>query len=176
MVPRLFAPILGLFLWGEYMNIRIEKVDINNNEALDFIALEYLKMFLELSPNMRKVYSGNNKEKLINDYIENYKQEYVRNDSTIYVAFYDEDIVGALQMNGDSDLSCLFVKEEYRNRLIGSKLLERLISECHNLKVIRVDARVQAVPLFEKFSFRKDESAINRTFIPMELEMRKHGR
>lgn len=172
MVPRLFAPILGLFLWEMIkMNIIIKKVDVSNDYVLDFIALEYLKMLLDINQNMRNLYDV----KLTALFVEKYKEFHINDDTIIYAAFDGDDIIGALQFDNNI-LSCFFVKEEYRNNMVGSKLLEKLISECNNIGVIRVDARIDYISLFEKFSFKKIDSTRNKVFIPMELEMKNHGK
>lgn len=158
------------------MNIKIEKVDINNEEVLNFIASEYLKMLLELNENMKRLYNDKSKSYLIHAFIKKYKQEYVKNDSMIYGAYLDDDIVGAAQVDANNYLAGLFVKEEYRNRLIGSRLLERLITDCISFGVIKVDAKIDSISLYERFSFKKVEGVCNKTFIPMELERGHYGK
>lgn len=157
------------------MNIKIEKVDINNTEVLTFLALENLKMFLELRPNIKSIYESGAREILISSFIEEFKKDTLDKVNMIYAAFMDEKIVGAIQINNDGYLSSLFVLEEYRNQKIGSLLLERLIKECNDFDVIRVDANIRAISLYERFNFRKMDT-IKDASIPMELERSQYGK
>ena len=155
------------------MNLRIERVLPSDDIACTFIASEYLKMLIELNPINMSVY---NEERLAKMFIDDYIEKYIDSGSLIYAAYINEEIVGALKLDDGEHLSCLFVKQEYRRQLIGSKLLERLISECKNTKIITVDARIDCISLYERFSFKRTSFDVNRTFIPMELEMKKHGK
>ena len=157
------------------LNIKIEKVGINNEEVLDFLAFENLKMFMELRPEMKKTFDGGFENQLVKMFINNYKNK-IQNDTTIYGAFYNDEIVGVAEFSSNNYLMGFYVKEEYRNQLIGTKLLERLIGEYNNSDVIRVDVRTEAISLFERFSFKRDESAINRIFVPMELRKGCYGK
>ncbi len=153
------------------MNIIIKKVDVSNDDVLDFIALEYLKMLLDINQNMRDLYDI----KSIALFVEKYKEFHIKDDTIIYAAFDGDDIIGALQFDSNN-LSCLFVKEDYHNNKVGSVLLEKLISECNNIGVIKVDARIDYISLFEKYSFKRVSGNRNKVFIPMELEMKQHGK
>lgn len=155
------------------MNLKIKKVLPIDDLACTFIASEYLKMLIELNPVNMSEYK---EERMANIFIKGYIDRYIDSGSKIYAAYIDDEIVGALKFDEEKHISCLFVKEEYRRKLIGTKLLEKLISECNNVGVITVDARIDAISLYEKFSFKITDSASGKEFIPMELEMKKHGK
>ena len=159
------------------MNLRIEKIHPSNDEACVFIATEYLKMFLELNPGAEEFYNnGKIGERLTKNFINDYITEDIASDTIIYIAFIDDEMVGALQFDRDNHLSCLFVKEEYRNRFIGSQLLERLINDFDGFGIIKVDARIEACSLYERFSFKRIPNCGTKHFVPMELEMKKSGK
>ena len=157
------------------MNIRIEKTDNKNIEALTFIALERMKLFLELNPKYREIYEGDFKGILTSIRINDFIEEQIKNDSIIYCAYFDDELIGAIQIRGNY-ISNFYVAEKYRNNLVGTRLLERLMKDCSDLKVIRVEARVTAISLYERFSFCKADGPSNIAFVPMELERGKYGK
>lgn len=152
------------------MNIKIEKCDNDNEKALIFLSKESLKLYLELNPQYKAIYEGELKDLITATFIEKYISLESSKVSAIYTASVDGEIVGAIQLNNDNYLSSLFVSEEYQRNGIGTRLLERLIKECNNLDVIRADARIKAISLYEKFSFHRVAGKENAAFVPMELE------
>ena len=153
------------------MDIRIEKVLPSDDNAVSFIASEYLKMFLEINPELIKYYANNISS--TNTFIADYIDKNIASDTIIYIAYLNEELIGALQFDRDNHLSGLFVKEEFRNNKIGSKLLERLITDCYSNGVITVDARVSTISFYERFSFKKTNGTNNKFFIPMELDTKR---
>lgn len=159
---------------GDYMNVIIKKIDINNKEAIDFMIKESLKLFIETSSHVRKLVEKDNSsflEKIFYDEFMNTLKE----DSIIYCAYIDNKPVGIIQLENNNYLSDLYVKEEYRNNKIGSSLLSKLIEECNNLDVINVDAKVEAISLYEKFSFQQT-GKLNSRSIPMQFERSRYGK
>lgn len=158
------------------MNIRIEKCDNNDELVLTFLAKESLKLYLELNPQFKAFYEGEFKDLAEAAAIKEYLTLELNKVSALYVAFLDDEMVGAIQLNNDGYLSSLFVNEKYQNQGIGTKLLEHLIAECNNFDVIRVDARVTAISLYERFSFHRVIGKENKAFVPMERERGHYGK
>lgn len=156
------------------LNIVIKKVENDNDEVLTFLACEYTKMFLKISPNISEQYQDN---RIIFDFFSNeFKRAQKSKQATIYAVYYNDEIIGAGQLDHDNYLSNLFVKAEYRNKKVGTRLLEQLINSCVNLDVISVDVKLEAVSLFRKFSFKKVSSISKDGFVSMELERGHYGK
>lgn len=156
------------------MNIIIKKVDINNNEAINFMIEESLKLFIEVSPRIRKLMKKDNNDSLKKLFYDEFRDS-LKENNIIYCAYIDSEIVGIINIENNNYLSDLYVKEEYRNMKIGSSLLKKIIEECSNLKVIKVDARIEAISLYERFSFKKT-GEFNGRSVPMELERKNYGK
>lgn len=158
------------------MNIKIEVTDINNNEAIMFLIDESFKLFLEIYPEHLSLYLHD--EKVRNDMEHRYKKTFIENldkNDIIYTAHLDDEIIGCGLIRDNGYLDSLFVKEEYRNQKIGSKLLEKIINECIDFDIITVDARIEAISLYEKFSFQKT-GVSNGIRVPMKLERSYYGK
>ena len=132
-------------------------------------------MLLELNPQLHDLLYGSIKECYDQDMKESvYKK--IKKAVAIYSAIIDNEIIGAGFIDEKGYLNPLFVKEEYQNQGIGTNLLKNLISECKQLNVIKVDARITALSLYERFSFHRSEGKANAAFIPMELERNNYGK
>ena len=158
------------------MNIRIEKTDKTNTLATTFLALEVLKLYLELRCGPRfKAFYEQNKNKFTEAFIRDYTNSLNEN-GIIYVAYIDDVIQGAGYIKENNYLESLFVSEEFRNMGIGSSILERLIDDCIKFGAIRVDANLKAVSLYERFSFEKVQDFNRKDSVSMELKERKNGK
>ena len=132
----------------------IEDVDILNDFFTDIIKYE------------ADMYDENNKNSLI---IKNYFQnKVINNDYIIYVSEEDNKVVGFIsgmflrgnlvKKTDEVKIDVLYVLDSYRNRGIGSKLIETFINDCKNRKVqyVRIDnfvANEDASRLYEKYGF-----------------------
>ena len=132
----------------------IEDVDILNDFFTDIIKYE------------ADMYDENNKNSLI---IKNYFQnKVINNDYIIYVSEEDNKVVGFIsgmflrgnlvKKTDEVKIDVLYVLDSYRNRGIGSKLIETSINNCKNRKVqyVRIDnfvANEDASRLYEKYGF-----------------------
>lgn len=158
------------------MNIIIKKISEDEKlEVVPFLVDEYESLILELNPNIKHFYSGSYGD-CTREMDKRYFVEQMRIKPIIYAAYDEDKIVGAGFINSTGYLDSLFVKEDYRNQTIGSKLLKHLIDECSHLQVIRVEARIDAISLYERFSFHKVDGKRNSAFVPMELERGHHGK
>jgi len=160
------------------MNIRIERTDNKNNEVIEFLSEESLKLFLELNPKYKELYNDvehDYREIIRSYYIIEHKKTF-SDDGNIYVAYNNDNIVGAGYIEKNNYLNSLFVKEEFRNMGIGTKILERLISECSKYGIISVDARIDAISLYKRIGFHQVEGKSNKAYIPMELGEMTNGK
>ncbi len=83
---------------------------------------------------------------------------------TVFVAYENEKPVGCIAITEVQDEVCsigrVFVREEYRNRGVATKLLNK-VEECakkENARILQLDTYerfIPAVHLYEKFGFRK---------------------
>lgn len=159
---------------GDDMDIIIKKVDVNNTEAINFLIGESLKLFIEVSPRARRVMEKDNDGSLKRLFYNEFRDT-LKKDNIIYCAYIDNELVGIINMESNNYLADLYVKKEYRNNKIGSRLLKNLIENCGDFDVIKVDARVEAISLYERFSFQKTGKLSGRS-IPMELERKNYGK
>lgn len=157
------------------MNLRIVKVDVHDTETLNFLIEENEKMLFELNSRYLltcgKEYQSYFKRLLRESFLKEIDER-----SIIYSAYLNDEIVGSVFLEENGYLNSLFVKESNRNQLIGSKLLEKLITDCNHFQIIRVDARITAISLYERFSFHRIEGKSNEAFIPMALERNIHAK
>lgn len=158
------------------MDIKIKRVCEDEKwEVTSFLIDEQYDLLLELNPSNRLLKS---------EYYKNINLEVdkkilikkINSDSVVYAAYEDEDIIGAGFIDETGYLDSLYVKEEYRNKTIGSQLLSHLIEDCDRLKIIKVDARLAAINLYRNFSFHEVDGDKNEAFISMELERSNYGK
>lgn len=99
---------------------------------------------------------------------------YLSCDGEIYVAYLNDEIIGAALRNEDY-LDSLFVKKEYRNQKVGSTLLEKVLNDCKEYQIIRLNANIKAVPLYQRYGFCQNGQIEKNLIVPMVLERKKYG-
>lgn len=99
---------------------------------------------------------------------------YLSCDSEIYVAYLNDEIIGAALRNEDY-LDSLFVKKEYRNQKVGSTLLEKVLNDCKEYQVIRLNANIKAISLYQRYGFCQNGQIEKNLIVPMVLERKKYG-
>ena len=83
------------------------------------------------------------------------------NPFTKYIAFVDKNILGYIEYNDiydTIDIVNVFVKEDYRNKKVGTKLLIFLIESNKDKKNITLEVNSKntiAIRLYEKLGFKK---------------------
>lgn len=158
------------------MNYKIEKTGINNDEVVKFLLKESLSLYLEINPEQIPIYLCDQEiRKNIDSRWQKVFMGGLEKTDIIYTASLDDEIIGCILIKENGYLDSLFVKEEYRNMKIGTTLLTKVIDECLNLNVIRVDARLEAISLYQKFSFKEVGSSNGRS-IPMQFERSHYER
>ena len=93
---------------------------------------------------------------------------YLSCDGEIYVAYLNDEIIGAALRNEDY-LDSLFVKKEYRNQKVGSTLLEKVLNDCKEYQVIRLNANIKAVSLYQRYGFCQNGQIEKNLIVPMVL-------
>ena len=99
---------------------------------------------------------------------------YLSCDGEIYIAYLNDEIIGAALRNEDY-LDSLFVKKEYRNQKVGSTLLEKVLNDCKEYQVIRLNANIKAVSLYQRYGFCQNGQIEKNLIVPMVLERKKYG-
>ena len=99
---------------------------------------------------------------------------YLSCDGEIYVAYLNDEIIGAALRNEDY-LDSLFVKKEYRNQKVGSTLLEKVLNDCKEYQVIRLNANIKAISLYQRYGFCQNGQIEKNLIVPMVLERKKYG-
>ena len=97
--------------------------------------------------------------------IENVEEAYFSDEgqSALWVADHNDDIIGMIGVQKTSDHEAevrrLRVREGYRRRGLGAKLMEQALGFCqhHGYLKVMLDVRIErgpAIKLFEKFGFK----------------------
>lgn len=158
------------------MNIKIEKVkDLNNEEILEFLVQENVKLFLTLHPEYQELYQEKY-QKQIDDKFRKYFQEDFKKNPIVYAAYLEDEIVGCGFIENNGYFNSLFVREEYQNQGIGTQIFKKIMESCHDLDVITFHTRKELIPYFEKFSFHPVEYLSDRNSVKMELERGSYGK
>ncbi len=97
--------------------------------------------------------------------VANLPGKYVAPDGGLFLAFVDEDIAGCIALrkleDGVCEMKRLYVKDEFRGQKIGIKLIEKIITEAHQIgyEKMRLDTfpakMSKAVGLYESYGFRE---------------------
>lgn len=159
---------------GAYVDMKIKRVNKEDSKVIDFLIEESLGLYLQLYPESLSLWNGPYHDELMQDSRKEFI-ETISKDAIIYASYDKNIIIGCGFIDETGYLNSLFVKEEYRNQKIGTKILERLIQASRDFDIIRVDARLEAVSLYERFSFQKTGSK-NKYSVPMQLERSHYGR
>ena len=94
---------------------------------------------------------------------------YLSCDGEIYVAYLNNEIIGAALRNEDY-LDSLFIKKEYRNQKVGSTLLEKVLNDCKEYQVIRLNANIKTISLYQRYGFCQNGQIEKNLIVPMVLE------
>jgi len=158
------------------MNYIIEKTDIADDRVINFLLEESFDLYLEICPEQIPIFVC---DKKFRESIESrWKKVFMgglNETDTIYAAYLNDEIIGCILIKENGYLDSLFVKEEYRNMKIGTTLLSKVINECIDLNIIKVDARLEAISLYQRFSFKEIGTSNGRS-IPMQFERSYYGK
>jgi predicted GNAT family N-acyltransferase len=98
--------------------------------------------------------------------------------SIFYVAKYNNEIIGTLEIKNKDHISLFFVKKEFHGKRIGKKLfdnfLEKLKQDNSEVKIITVNSSFYAEKIYTKFGFIKTDEIQEKNgirYIPMEYKL-----
>lgn len=157
------------------MNLKVELLKEDNmDEALEFLALETMKLQLELNPDLQKIYDSHTKlvEDMFLDEYFSLDKQFIK----IYGAYLDQKLVGVGYIENDNTLDSLYVKDEYRNKKVGTTILNRIIKDLAENQIIRVEAILKSISLYKKLNFKLVNDSLSKGFVTMELERSSYGR
>lgn len=134
-------------------DINYTKIDITEqfneaNNAIEFLTSQNFQLYLK----NKKITNINNYEKYYTIFSNNHKEHILKNGGNIYTAYLHEEVIGALYINNYQYIDSLFVKEEYRNKGIGSSLLTRLLND-YNEQTIKLSSSKDALRFYKKQGF-----------------------
>lgn len=152
-------------------NLEIKRISIINNqeltEAFTFIADESLDCYLKTYMDTTTILADDYIKKEL--FLEIRRDYFLHKNSAIYTAKIEGVLVGAA-LRCNSYLDSLFVKKEYRNQKIGSTLLEKVLNDCKEYQVIRLNANIKAISLYRRYGFCQNGQIGKNLIVPMVLE------
>ena len=152
-------------------NLEIKRIsNINNQElteAFTFIADESLDCYLKTYMDTTTILADDYIKKEL--FLEIRRDYFLHKNSAIYTAKVEGVLVGAA-LRCNSYLDSLFVKKEYRNQKIGSTLLEKVLNDCKEYQVIRLNANIKAISLYQRYGFCQNGQIEKNLIVPMVLE------
>lgn len=152
-------------------NLEIKRISIINNqeltEAFTFIADESLDCYLKTYMDTTTILADDYIKKEL--FLEIRRDYFLHKNSAIYTAKVEGVLVGAA-LRCNSYLDSLFVKKEYRNQKIGSTLLEKVLNDCKEYQVIRLNANIKAISLYQRYGFCQNGQIGKNLIVPMVLE------
>lgn len=152
-------------------NLEIKRISIINNqeltEAFTFIADESLDYYLKTYMDTTTILADDYIKKEL--FLEIRRDYFLHKNSAIYTAKVEGVLVGAA-LRCNSYLDSLFVKKEYRNQKVGSTLLEKVLNDCKEYQVIRLNANIKAISLYQRYGFCQNGQIEKNLIVPMVLE------
>lgn len=152
-------------------NLEIKRISIINNqeltEAFTFIADESLDYYLKTYMDTTTILADDYIKKEF--FLEIRRDYFLHKNSAIYTAKVEGVLVGAA-LRCNSYLDSLFVKKEYRNQKVGSTLLEKVLNDCKEYQVIRLNANIKTISLYQRYGFCQNGQIEKNLIVPMVLE------
>ena len=140
---------------------------------------EYTNMLIENDDSVKEILKVQNYD----DELKNLKEKYGLPNGRLYLAYYDEKLAECIALRKIDDKNCemkrLFVKEEFRGKHIGSKMIEKIIEDAKEIgyKYMLLDTLPflkSAIYLYKEFGFYEIESYNDNPFheaIYMKLDL-----
>ena len=153
-------------------NLLIEKlatVDERISTVINFLSEENFDLFIQTNLKEFDNLEQGKKDKFKELALRQAIGYYLSCDGEIYVAYLNDEIIGAALRNEDY-LDSLFVKKEYRNQKVGSTLLEKVLNDCKEYQVIRLNANIKAISLYQRYGFCQNGQIEKNLIVPMVLE------
>ena len=153
-------------------NLVIEKlapVDERILTVINFLSEENFDLFIQTNLKEFDNLEQEKKDKFKELTLRQAIGYYLSCNGEIYVAYLNDEIIGAALRNEDY-LDSLFVKKEYRNQKVGSTLLEKVLNDCKEYQVIRLNANIKAISLYQRYGFCQNGQIEKNLIVPMVLE------
>lgn len=120
--------------------------------VLDFLISQNFQMYLK----ERNISYIENYEIYYSLFSDNNKDYICNNGGLIYSAYFNNEIVGVIYINDNFYIDSLFVKEKYRKKGIGKKLIKILLHEFRD-KEISITSSKEALEFYRKLNFIEKE-------------------
>ena len=87
---------------------------------------------------------------------ESFRNKFVTNKEQMYGAYIDEVLVGCVSVSINNTISCLFIKEAYHKKGIGTLMYNYVCDLCkkRGTQVIQLNASSYALPFYKKMGFK----------------------
>ena len=148
------------------MNIVLEKKIIPTEDIIYFLGHE---IYITMEKDLGYEHSTVIEEK----FISLFKLTLQKEKGTFYVAKMGKEVVGVGYRQGNY-LDSLFVKEKFQNQGIGTQIFREMLEDCKQYDKVSLNARMDAISLYQKFHFEMKEENENGYTYKMELDRRKN--
>ena len=153
--------------------LKTEEIEIYSNEIYANMINNVFDEFVG------KDYSEEGKKSFKNFVEENSVFERLKNScNKAYVAKYNDEIIGILEIKNNNHISLFFVKKEYHKKGVGKKLFEYFINKIKQENIginkITVNSSICAENIYSRFGFVKINDIQEKNgiiFIPMECNL-----
>lgn len=132
-----------------------------------FLAEQSFNLFWDLrKEEFKNGYSEYVKKYFVDGYIE----EYMEIERTIFYATNNNEIIGAGCIDSENYLTSLYVKEEYRNKGIGTAIMKEIIKNSSKDALITMHASIKAISLYNRLGFTKIDEKNDENYVLLKLE------
>lgn len=155
------------------MNVEIKMIDYSNiSNAMNLIEECFDKF---VAPD----YSEKGIRTFKDSFIHNPKfiNKFSDGDERMYGAYSDNILVGCLSISIHNTISCVFVREEFHRKGIGTLLFDSITRElkAQNQRIIKLNASPYAVPFYHAIGFEEigqENEFEGIRYTPMSIEIK----
>ena len=154
---------------------------MDNDKIIEKLKIEEINQFSNMIINVFDEFVGKDYSKQGNDTFKDFiKPENVLdrfNGLNIFVAKYNNEIIGVLEIRNNDHISLFFVKKDFHKQGVGKKLFEKYletIKKNSEIKTITVNSSIYAEKIYEKLGFVKINEIQEKNgikYIPMECKI-----
>jgi N-acetylglutamate synthase-like GNAT family acetyltransferase len=155
---------------------------MDNNFIVDDLKIEEINLLSNMVNNVFDEFVGGDYSEMGNrefkDYItpQNILKRINDKISKFYVARYNKDVIGMLEIKNKEHISLFFVRKEYHQKGIGKTLFDNYLKSIKksSIKSITVNSSFFAENIYSKMGFIKTDEIQERNgikYIPMEYKI-----
>ena len=157
---------------------------MENIVIYDTLGIEEIELFSKLINTVFDEFVGNDYSvegnNTFKDYIkpQNIMEILKNSENKFFVAKYNNEIIGVLQIRNKGHIALFFVKKEFHNKGIGKNLfgnyLEMLKKENIGINIVTVNSSIYAENIYSKMGFIKVNEIQEKNgikYIPMEYKI-----